>query len=491
MTWKTVILLVAISCAAILVHGYHPNAEDAAIYLPGVEKALNHELFPYNEQFFASHAHMTLFPGLIAWSVRLSHLSLYPSLLIWHLISIFLLLSACWYLSGHCTEDLSGRWAAVGLVAALLTVPVAGTALYIMDQYVNPRNLAAFVGVLAIALVADRKYVLAGLVLVAGIAIHPFMAAFAVAFCVLLGIMRSGKLEVAGATLFTPMTFFYPPASPAYHEVALSHPYHYLLRWHWYEALGAVGPLIILWWLGEFARTRRRTNLVFMCKTSVLLGVISLAAAFALSASPRFETLARVQPLRSLYLIYLLLFVCVGALAGEYLLKTHRWRWLALFMPLCAGMFYAQQQLFPASAHIEWPGIKSKNDWVQAFEWTRENTPVTAIFALDPYHMRIPGEDVNGFRAIAERSMLADAVKDSGAVSMFPPLADEWLRQVQAQRGWRDFQSADYHRLQTEFGVNWVVVQKPVTGLDCPYQNSAVSVCRLDSSDSVATRLYP
>jgi hypothetical protein len=236
---------------------------------------------------------------------------------------------------------------------------------------------------------------------------------------------------------------------------------------------------------------RHRTNLVFICKTSVLLGVMSLAVAFALSASPRFESLARLQPLRSLFLIYLLLFICSGALAGEYLLKTHRWRWLALFLPLCAGMFYAQRQLFPASAHIEWPGVKSKNDWVQAFEWTRENTPVTAMFALDPYHMRIPGEDVNGFRAIAERSMLADAVKDSGAASMFPPLADEWLRQVDAQRGWRDFQPADYHRLQTEFGVNWVVVQNPVTGLDCPYQNTAVSVCRLDSSNSVATRLYP
>jgi hypothetical protein len=35
--------------------------------------------------------------------------------------------------------------------------------------------------------------------------------------------------------------------------------------------------------------------------------------------------------------------------------------------------------------------------------------------------------------------MLADAVKDSGAVSMFPPLAGEWLRQVDAQRGWRIF----------------------------------------------------
>jgi hypothetical protein len=489
MKWKPLLLLLVISCGAILVHGYHPNAEDAAIYLPGVEKALNQELFPYNDQFFASHAHLTLFPQLIAWSVKLTHISLYPTLMIWHVASIFLLLAACWYLSEQCSVSPSGRWAAVGLVAALLTLPVAGTALYLMDQYVNPRNLSAFVGVLAIALVANRRYALAGLVLAAGIAIHPFMSAFAVAFCVLFEMMRSSKIKIAGAGAFTPLAFLNAGRSPAYHAVALSHPYHYLLRWQWYEWLGAVGPLIILWCFSQLARSRRRTNLFFICRTAALLGTISLAGAFLLSASQRFETLARLQPLRSLYLIYLLLLVFSGALAGEYFLKKSHWRWLALFLPLCCGMFYTQRQLFPASAHIEWPGVKSKNQWVQAFEWTRDNTPVTAIFALDPYHMRTPGEDVNGFRAIAERSMLADAVKDSGAVSMFPPLANEWLRQVEAQRGWNDFQVADYRRLQSEFGVGWVIVQKPLTGLDCPYRNASVFVCRLDDNDSVTTRL--
>jgi hypothetical protein len=111
------------------------------------------------------------------------------------------------------------------------------------------------------------------------------MAAFAVGFCMLFGILRLGKLEVVGAALFSPMTFFNPVPSPAYHEVAASHPYHYLLRWHWYEVLGAVGPLIILWWYGQFARTRRRTNLDFMCKTAVVLGVISLAAASLVGVS--------------------------------------------------------------------------------------------------------------------------------------------------------------------------------------------------------------
>jgi hypothetical protein len=136
--------------------------------------------------------------------------------------------------------------------------------------------------------------------------------------------------------------------------------------------------------------------------------------------------------------------------------------------------------LFPASTHIELPGATPKNQWVQAFDWIRTNTPGDAVFALDPFHMNIPGEDQNGFRAIAQRSMLADAVKDSGAVTMFPPNAEEWLKQVQAQSGWKTFQAQDFRRLQQEYGVNWIVLQRPGTeGLDCPYKNAAVLVCRV------------
>jgi hypothetical protein len=168
-----------------------------------------------------------------------------------------------------------------------------------------------------------------------------------------------------------------------------------------------------------------------------------------------------------------------GFLAG-YVLNNRAWRWIALFAPLCAGMFIGQRALFPASPHIEWPGAAPKNLWLQAFVWIRHNTPVDARFALDPNHMEIDGEDENGFRAVAQRSMLADAIKDSGAVTMFPPLAETWLDQVSALQGWEKFQLSDFSRLQQKYGVNWVVVKPPgVAGLSCPYENRAVAVCSL------------
>ncbi|HEV7551722.1 MAG TPA: hypothetical protein VGP65_08570 [Candidatus Angelobacter sp.] len=477
---KDFFLLLLLTLGALLLHGYHPWAEDAAIYLPGVEKILQPELFPFNAQFFESHAHLTLFPNLIAASVQATHLPLEAALFAWHVASVFLFLLACWELSGKCFVDRRARWAGVCLIAALFTLPVAGTGLYLMDQYLNPRNLTAFAAIFAVARVLERKYVQGGLFLVFAAAIHPLMAVFTFSFCAVLVCLREfdGRSKVAACLL--PFGISIGNPSQAYHQVALLHPNHYLWRWHWYECLGAVTPLAILWWFSRMARSRQLRNVDLLCRALIVYQLVYLGMALLTSLPSRFEDLARLQLMRSLYLLYILMILIAGGFLGEYVLKNRLGRWVALLVPLCAGMFIAQRSLFPGSAHVEWPGMQPRNSWVQAFQWIRNNTPPDAIFALDPYHMSIPGEDANGFRAVAQRSMLADAVKDSGAVTMFPALADEWLTQVQAQNRWGQFQLQDFQRLRSQYGVTWVVVRQPVAGLDCPYRNDAVRVCRIE-----------
>jgi hypothetical protein len=475
------VLLALLTLGALLVHGYHPWAEDSGIYLPGVEKNLHPELFPFNSQFFESHAHLTFFPNLIAASVRISHLPLDVVLFLWHLTSIFLLLLACWQLIGRCFHDERARWAGVALIAALLTLPVAGTALYIMDQYVNPRNLIACATIFAIVKVIDKKYFQAGLFLVFAAALHPLMSVFAFSYCVVLLSIEKFDLPSAGLTCLLPFGLSFDPPPAVYHQVALEHPYFYLLQWHWYEWLGAIAPIPILWWFSRIGRSRQLRNLDLLCRALIFYELVYLLVSLILTIPARFEALARLQPMRSLYLLYVLFFLFAGGLLGEYVLKNRLWRWAALFVPLCTGMFMAQNALFPASAHIEWPGAAPKNEWVQAFQWIRTNTPRDAIFALNPTHMDIPGEEENSFEAVAERSMLADANKASGAVSMFPAMADEWFSQIQAQSGWTTFHVQDFRRLKTQYGVSWVVLQQPGTaGLDCPYQNPTVLVCRLN-----------
>jgi len=213
----------------------------------------------------------------------------------------------------------------------------------------------------------------------------------------------------------------------------------------------------------------------------VYFGAFQLAVALVILLPARLERLRPLEPMRFLHLVYLLFVLLSGGLLGQYVLKKSALRWLVLFVPLSAGMFYAQRQMYPATAHLELPSAASRNNWIEAFRWISRNTPVDSQFALDPRYMELPGEDYHGFRALAERSVLVDEVKDGGMAARVPSLAPRWLREVEAQRGWRSFQRLDFLHLKAEFGVNWVVLTAPgVEGLPCPYRNPQVVVCRVE-----------
>src|SRR5215475_10470721 len=89
---RDVSALLLLTFAALLVHGYHPFVEDAEIYLPGIEKILNPNLFPTQQVFFASHAGLTFFPNLVAFSLRITHLPFEFGIFLWHVASVFLFL---------------------------------------------------------------------------------------------------------------------------------------------------------------------------------------------------------------------------------------------------------------------------------------------------------------------------------------------------------------------------------------------------------------
>ena len=477
-------LLVAVTGAAFLVHGFHPAAEDAAIYLPGIKKLLHPALYPFNDQFFASHASRTIFPRLIATSIQITHLPFDFAILLWHLLSILLLLLACWRIAAHCFPSVEARWGAVLLVAATLTVPVAGTALLILDPYLNPRSLSAPAILFALLGALERKHLRAVVWLMVTALIHPLMFVFGVAYLVALqlpSLRRNAVLAVVPIAAFAPGLL--SPVGDAYRDSMEipAHSFFFLLRWQWYEWVGIFAPIALLALYREVARRRGWDCLRRLTSALIVYGLVFFTAALVLTIPRSLASLVFLQPMRSLHLLYILFFVFTGGMLGSLVLQRRTWRWFALFLPLCALMFWVQRQTFPASPHVEWPGRVPANDWLQAFAWIREHTPPDAYFALDPEHMNLPGEDEHGFRALAERSMLADRVKDSGAVTMFPRMAGEWHRQVQAEAGWSHFQPDDYRRLQRDFGVTWVLVANPAPdGFACPYRNAALSVCRLN-----------
>jgi hypothetical protein len=331
---------------------------------------------------------------------------------------------------------------------------------------------------------------------------HPLMGGLAAALWGIYELSRTrGGAVAAGVVLLFPMT-------PAYRTVLDRLPYHMITKWEWYEWLGAVAPLAILAWIGRWGRppacgglpgrpegletpgiatsgdaANKSVHATFAPLADVCHALIAFQALFLVLALavclPALATLSRTQPMRSLHFVYILMFLFTGGLLGQFAIKRRIWLWALVFAPLCGGMWFAQRQLFPATSHLEWPWIESSNPWVRAFEWIRANTPKDAHFAMDPETMALPGEDQHGFRVIAQRSRMADLVKDSGPASLMPELAARWLEQVDAQRGIERFGPAEFQRLRAKYGVDWVVLSSgPPAGLECPCHRG-VFVCEI------------
>jgi len=480
-THKSLQILLLLAACAILLHGYHPGVEDDGVYLPAIKRHLNPQLYPHDFEFFTLQLQATVFDKLIAGSIRLTHLPVGVGVLLWHFVSIFLLLWGCWAISRRCFNEPHAQWAAVTAVAVLLTMPVAGTALYLGDQYLHPRLLASAAILGGIVAILDRRYVLAAVCLAIAVVIHPLMASFGISYCVFLAWKERPRANAPLLALLFPMGWLFEPTSDAWRAAALTRDYYFLSNWHWYEWLGVFAPLILLWRFHRMATRDGSTAVAHMGSRLVWYGLFQLVVALIIMLPASLERLEPLQPMRYLHLLYLIFVVISGGLIGRHILRRHVVRWLLFFVPLSLLMFYVQRQTFPASPHLELPGTVSHNPWIEAFAWIRRDTPLNSYFVLDPFYMERPGEDFHSFRALAERSTLADYVKDPSVATQVPRLAPRWLEQVKAQEEWSDFQSADFQRLKNRFGVDWVVLEgAAVPGMDCPYHNQLLKVCRIE-----------
>jgi hypothetical protein len=483
-----VLRLAALTAGALFIHGYHLGVEDAEIYLPAARLFRHPALYPYGREFFLSHGRLSAFGPIVALTGKLTHLSLDWTFFAWYVATLFATLVFSWLFAAACFESERARWSAVLVMTAVLTMPVANTGLLLMDPYLTARSFSTPLTLLGVVCILERRFAWAGLAVLATAAVHPQMAAYLLFLILVLWVAEVNRSRVrarvpalASAIGVIPTQFQFSPASGPYREALFSRDYFFLYNWSWYHWLGLLGPLAILAWFWK--SDLRGTRPVFKHISFALIpfGVVSIAAALLLCSSPEFQMFVRLQPLRSFDLVTLL-FVLLGAgVLGEYLGRRRPWAIAAICAGLATGMFIVARRTYPHSAQIEMPARTSSNPWVNSLLWIRRNTPVDAVFAVDSRYFKDPVVDVHGFRAVSERSALADYYKDSGVVSLFPNLAREWKEMSSATYGLNHFSLAQFRRLKSEYPeVTWTVIHGSApAGMDCPYQQKGFSVCQV------------
>ena len=480
------LLVLIFTVLGFLVMGYHPGLEDDGVYLTAVQSDLNPALYPYNAQFFRLQVQATVFDDWMADFVRATGMPVAWAELLWQFASLFAALWASQRIAQRLFAEPSAQWAGVALASAMFTLPVAGTGLYLMDQHLHPRNIATALILLAVSRILAQRPWQAVPLLLAACLFHPIMGAMGFSFCL---ILTAVMLEPAQAwarawarpaAAMAPLGWVLGAPNAGWREALATRNYCQIYRWTWYEWLGALGPLLLFWLLWRVAQRREEKLLARFALAVFAYCAFQQAVAMIIQAPASLVRLTPLQPMRYLQIAYFFLALVAGCLLGRYVLRTKAWRWAVFLLVANGGMLAAQQMESGAVPHVELPGRQAANPWLEAFAWIRRNTPVDAYFALDPYYLKAKDEDYHNFRALAERSQLADAVKDAAVVIQVPVLGPAWERQTQAEEGWAHFRLADFERLKGQFGVDWVLVDLPQTaGLDCEWRNQLLAVCRI------------
>ena len=470
----------------LLVHGYHPLADDGAVYVTGIKKLANPSLYRSDAVFALSPTRFSMFAHVLAPMVHWGGLPVL--LLVCHLASIFLFLLGAWKVATRIFPDRRSCWGALLLTACCFTLPVAGTSLSIMDPYATARSFSTPLSLFAVAAVLDENWV--GSILWLGLTalLHPLMAGYTAITLLTLALaqrkMWRALALIAGlGSLLSGLIFLatHPAdASIAYNHAALSRSYFFLSSWRWYEYPGLLIPLLLLGFAGFRSRLPFAARALAM--TATLIGSCALVISLCFVHRSGSLLLARLQVLRAFQFVYICGVLLTGGMLGR-LAQQHRRTIALLYFLMLAALFAGQKLTYPESNHVEWPGLKQRNLWQEAFLWIRDHTPRDAIFALDNDYIESPGEDAQGFRATAERSAVADWFKDGGIASNFPEAATLWWQgSIATQQLNHATDEQRLARLQP-LGATWIVLPvEESTGFPCPYSNARVRVCRLNGA---------
>src|SRR5262245_38073328 len=323
--YRRILIAAALGVMAVAVHGFHYGIEDETIYLPAVKLLLNPALFPHDTELVHAQTRLTLFPPLMAGLSYITRIPLQWVFFLVYFLTTFLLVLALMRLGERLFDQPNLRHYTVLLVIPILTMPVSGTALFIMDQHLHPRNIATVMILFALTAILDQRPVAASVYLLAAFAMHPLVALYGIC---LVAFQKWRSACVALLFLGLIGVRLVLGNAPASWSVAMSSVHYYLVTsWDWYNWIGILGPLIGFEIYSRWAHRRGLQVLSALCRHLLVYGVVFLIMALAISWVPWLYRLAPLQPMRHLQLLYILFFVITGVFLAEQFARFRRNIW--------------------------------------------------------------------------------------------------------------------------------------------------------------------
>lgn len=527
--WGAAVLLITLS-GYFFFPGHTYLQSDTQIYIPMLERLHDPALFPRDIVALRPHLTFTIYDETALALKRLTHADFEWILTAEQLV--FRGLAVCGLILIALRLGLTATQSFFVAAVVSLGSTISGPAVLAIEYEPVPRGFAISLVVFALGLVAQERFIFAGIAASAAFLYHPpttlpfwglalllvifrrvswsFLAPLAVA-AVIMGILA--KLQTPGIETSSMMRRLDPVQENLQHMRAA---YSFVSTWILNIKLGYLAQAIV----AAVAFRRVRTVIPAPLRDFLwglpVIGLLCMPLSFVLLEKWHWALIPEWQPARAVLFVSLMAALLSAVAAMKAVNPFERLLWctaaflmpvqhamvwreihyrpllLALALAACTAVLYAIRReaiviaalipffAIPQSKLVEnYPHIESA-DLGSLSGWARASTPRPALFLFPDSGTSLePGI----FRARSLRGLYVDW-KSGGQVNYFPEFTREWwTRWVATGSGRWHTVPADFPKLAA-MGVDYVVLKKPIANETPLFANRSYSVYATSSRDS-------
>lgn len=435
----TKLVLVLISLAGILLHGYSFSTGDQSIYVPQVLKLVNP--FLYQRDYFVNHlpeSRFSLFFPLMAAIIRLTHWDIqwfyFGFYLLNHLLITFIIYSL--------SLTLTGKRLPAFLATLLLSVPrfVGGTTITTLDITWLPRFTVLSLFLFGLQQLSFNKTKLTLLIAFVVGLFHPFSGLLLLLASLGHKVILISLLPLA---LLSPLTRWTMPPS-WYSVLAERISYNFVSLW---QFGGWASLTLTLTLSAVFLLVSRRDSSVKLLanflKASILTALAVTLIHVLLGEIARFAPILQLQLLRIWLIPTYLSFITSAWLIFYLWQQSLAHKLVSLFMFLFLFTNFGTIRPTP----IEFPHHNYR-EWDQLQLWARDNTSPDSLFLTPPHRV--------GFRIHSQRSIVAE-IKDGSSGLYSYPLAQEWQNRIADLHPLGPKSTAEIIKLAQKYAADYLV----------------------------------
>ena len=510
---KKYFLIFFFSIIAIFIHGYQFAYSDQEIFIPYILRSADQSLFPQDQIFNQSSAHLSLFYPLAGFMTKL--LDIETIFFTGYLIFQFSFFVAIYRLSKVLLSD--QYLAYFSLLPFMLPKFIGGTATQTFDLFFGYRSIGVVLLILYLSFLIEKKYLKSGFLAVVALLFHPLSAIPGI-FSIPAVFILNAKVKLLSLSKFIALllVLFLIIVLIGQRNIISSlllrdeswisimkFRADYLFTSTWkLSAWGAFFMYFVICVIFlNLLKKGVKKSVIIISSTAIIIFLINTVllewiklpgfakpqlirsiapvAYMALSLSPLFLTY-KDKILKTLgivtftflclnlfyyFSISAILFIITFSIVKNKstLVPSKHFVYLITALILSTYIILNYGAYLNLQSKIQFP--KKENDWINLQKWANQNTQKSATFLVPPKE--------TGFRIFSHRPIVGDS-KDGAVVIYNPQYASYWSNLMKDLSNYEDLNEQEFSLLKKKYSFNYLITKtNQIVNLEIIYKNKS------------------